>query len=122
MALFTNRVILLTGAASGIGLATAHLLASRGAKLSLADANAEGLYRAVKEIRERWPDVDMRTLVVDVRNEEQVKGWVKETVAVWGRVDGAANVAGVIGMLCFFPPPGVFLHVQDRSVPWERRS
>ncbi|KAF2451832.1 NAD(P)-binding protein [Karstenula rhodostoma CBS 690.94] len=94
---FTNRVILLTGGASGIGLATAHLLASRGAKVSLADANAEGLGRAEKEIRERWPGVEVRGWVVDVRDEEQVRRWVEGSKEVWGRVDGAANVAGVIG-------------------------
>ncbi|KAL1592658.1 hypothetical protein SLS60_011074 [Paraconiothyrium brasiliense] len=94
---FSGRVILLTGAASGIGLATAHLLASRGANISIADANAEGLDKAEKELRARWPGVGVLPYVVDVRDEESVKRWVETTKGVWGRVDGAANVAGVIG-------------------------
>ncbi|KAL5418459.1 hypothetical protein PMIN04_007328 [Paraphaeosphaeria minitans] len=97
MAYLKDRVILLTGAASGIGLATAHVLASRGAKLSLADANPAGLSAATHEIEERCPGVALRTCVVDVRNEEQVRVWVEGAKEAWGRVDGAANVAGVIG-------------------------
>ncbi|KAL5396588.1 hypothetical protein PMIN02_003082 [Paraphaeosphaeria minitans] len=96
MAYLKDRVILLTGAASGIGLATAHVLASRGAKLSLADANPAGLSAATHEIEERCPGVALRTCVVDVRNEEQVRVWVEGAKEAWGRVDGAANVAGVI--------------------------
>ncbi|KAJ4305612.1 hypothetical protein N0V90_001143 [Kalmusia sp. IMI 367209] len=98
MSLFNGRVVALTGAASGIGLATAHLLAERGATLSLADANAEGLDKAEKEIKQRWGDgVKVLPYVVDVRNEEQVQKWIETTVQVFGRLDGAANVAGVIG-------------------------
>ncbi|KAL5440049.1 hypothetical protein PMIN07_011357 [Paraphaeosphaeria minitans] len=98
MAYLKDRVILLTGAASGIGLATAHVLASRGAKLSLADANPAGLSAATHEIEERCPGVALRTCVVDVRNEEQVRVWVEGAKEAWGRVDGAANVAGVIAL------------------------
>lgn len=97
MALFNGRVILLTGAASGIGLATAHLLASRGATISIADANAAGLEKAEKEIKAKNPSTQILPYVVDVRDEEQVKRWVETVVSVHGRVDGAANLAGVIG-------------------------
>ncbi|KAK7185180.1 hypothetical protein DPSP01_000822 [Paraphaeosphaeria sporulosa] len=97
MAYFKDRVILLTGAASGIGLATAHLLASRGAKLSLADANEAGLANAANEIKQQCPGVALRTSVIDVRNEAQIQMWVEGAKEAWGRVDGAANVAGVIG-------------------------
>ncbi|KAF1972482.1 3-oxoacyl-reductase [Bimuria novae-zelandiae CBS 107.79] len=97
MSEFKDRVILLTGAASGIALATAHLLASKGATLSLADVNVENLAKATEELTEKWEGVKMLSMVVDVRREEDVKKWVERTVEVFGRVDGAGNIAGVIG-------------------------
>ena len=69
-----NRVILITGAASGIGLATARLLASKGARLSLSDTNSEGLEAIGKEIEAQWKgdDEGVMTRRVDVRLEEEV--------------------------------------------------
>lgn len=98
---FNDRVILLTGAASGIGLATAHMLASRGATISIADANEDGLKQAEKEIKEKWPSAGVFSCVVDVRNEEQVKNWVEGTKKQYGKIDGAVNMAGVIGRCKF---------------------
>ncbi|KAF2689124.1 NAD(P)-binding protein [Lentithecium fluviatile CBS 122367] len=94
---FNKRVIALTGAASGIGLATAHLLASRGATLSLADQNADALKEVEREIRARYPDVQVLSCVVDVRSEESVRTWIERTVEVHGELNGTANLAGVIG-------------------------
>lgn len=90
----TGKVIAITGGASGIGLATAHLLASRGATLSLADVSEQGLQDASKSIKAKH-NVDILTFVLDVRKPEQVDGWIKETVAKFGKLDGAANIAGV---------------------------
>lgn len=69
-----NRVILITGAASGIGLATARLLASKGARLSLSDTNSEGLEAIGREIEAQWKgdDKGVMTRRVDVRLEEEV--------------------------------------------------
>jgi hypothetical protein len=102
MALFNGRVIAVTGAASGIGLATAHLLASRGASLSLADQNESALGAAERDIRAKYSSVEVLTYVVDVRKEESVKRWIEVTMEKFGRLDGAANLAGVIGMFSFF--------------------
>lgn len=96
---FTSRVIAMTGAASGIGLATAHLLASRGATLSLADVNAEALEKTEKDIKEKYPNVDVLRCVLDVRKENEIEAWVKQTIQVFGHLDGCANLAGVIGTL-----------------------
>ncbi|KAI1663831.1 Short chain dehydrogenase reductase family [Pyrenophora tritici-repentis] len=97
MALFNGRVIGITGAASGIGLATARLLASRGAKLSLADVNGSALEKMEKEIKEKFPDVQILRYVLDVSKENEVKMWIEKTIDVFGQLDGAANLAGVIG-------------------------
>lgn len=93
---FANKVIAITGAASGIGLATAHLLASRGAKLSLADLQDAALTKVKADIQAQNPGTEILTFALDVRKYDQVEAWTRETVAKLGRLDGAANLAGVI--------------------------
>ncbi|KAL1905692.1 hypothetical protein Sste5344_008630 [Sporothrix stenoceras] len=91
-----GKVIAITGASSGIAYATAHYLAKRGARLSLADINGEPLDKIAKEIKAAH-DVDVIVAQVDVRNAAEVQTWIDKTVAEFGRLDGAANLAGVIG-------------------------
>jgi NAD(P)-dependent dehydrogenase (short-subunit alcohol dehydrogenase family) len=93
---FEDKVIALTGAASGMGLATAILLAERGAKLSLADVQAEALQKAKADIISKYPTAQVLAVVVDVRDFSQVENWIKETKRHYGQLHGAANLAGVI--------------------------
>ncbi len=95
MASMKDKVIALTGGASGIGLATSKILASRGAILALADNREEPLQAAAKEIEKLGGKVSIT--VVDTRNRKQVEEWTKKIVDEFGRLDGAANLAGVIG-------------------------
>lgn len=93
MASFEGKSVIVTGGASGIGKATALLLAQRGCKVMVADLNEEGCQQTVKEIESvggqaKW----FRT---DVSSEKNVRDLVNETVSQFGRLDGAANVAGV---------------------------
>ncbi|KAF1939720.1 NAD(P)-binding protein [Clathrospora elynae] len=97
MSSFNGRVIAITGAASGIGLATAHILASRGANLSIADVNAEALRTVEMDLKFKFPSTQVLSYVLDVRKEDQVAGWIGRVMEVFGRLDGAANLAGVIG-------------------------
>ncbi|KAL3486869.1 hypothetical protein BJX62DRAFT_241555 [Aspergillus germanicus] len=92
----SNKVIVLTGGASGIGRATALLLASLGARLSIADLQQEALESVAKEIKAAGYG-DVLTTKVDVRQADAVEAWIQETVKWAGRIDGAANLAGVIG-------------------------
>lgn len=95
MASFHGKVIAITGAASGMGLATAKLLAERGASLSLSDVQAELLDATATECRAANKDCQVITAVVDVADAKAVEAWIKKTVERFGKLDGAANIAGI---------------------------
>lgn len=92
-----NRVILITGAAMGLGLAAALEAAKNGAKLSLIDFNAESLAKAKSEIESKYPQTEILTAIADVSDEESVRKYVEETVNTFGRIDGFYNNAGIEG-------------------------
>lgn len=98
---FKDKTIAITGAASGIGLATAHLLASKGAKISLADVREESLKSACVSIQEANSTVQILTQVVDVTKRQEIDRWLDATVEKFGKLDGAANLAGIIGAYPF---------------------
>ena len=98
-----GRVIAITGAASGIGLATAHLLASRGASVSLADIQQERLDEAAANIKKSTPNSRVYHKVVNVTKSDEVAAWLDETIKELGPLNGAANLAGVIGRSGFEP-------------------
>jgi len=93
MASLQGKVIAITGAASGIGRALSEICASRGAKLALADIQQEALGEVVSEIKSTGVDVVGTTL--DVSSNQAVDDWISSTVKHFGRLDGAANVAGI---------------------------
>ncbi|KAH8680031.1 hypothetical protein BGZ60DRAFT_481691 [Tricladium varicosporioides] len=92
---FKGKVIALTGAASGMGLETAKLLAGYGARVSMADIQEGPLKSAAEAISASGGTV-MAT-VVDISKRKQVEDWIAATVSNFGKLHGAANLAGVIG-------------------------
>lgn len=94
---FEGKVALVTGAASGLGLATAKAFAESGAAVTLADWNEKGVQAAAKELA----DKGFKTLAVrcDVSNDDEVEAMVKRTVAKFGRLDAAYNNAGIQNVL-----------------------
>jgi NAD(P)-dependent dehydrogenase (short-subunit alcohol dehydrogenase family) len=94
-----SQVFAITGAGQGIALATARLLASRGASVSLADMNPNTLAEVEKEFHAN--DWSVLVTVVDVRKRKDVDDWINATVQKFGRLDGAANIAGIIGKQIF---------------------
>lgn len=95
MARFENKVIAITGAGSGIGLELAKVLAGQGATLSLADNRIDALEAAGNLIGQTG--CAYLTTVVDVQKRRDVEEWIRRTIERYKRVDGAANLAGVIG-------------------------
>lgn len=93
MASFGGKTICITGAASGIGFATAKLAGQRGARLAICDINKEHLDQAVAELRAVC--IEIVGTVVNVASDEQVNSWIDSTVSHFGSLDGAANFAGV---------------------------
>lgn len=89
-----GKVFAITGS-SGIGLAVAKELRARGARLSLIDVNPKALEETVSQLGST--DHDVMTMLVDVRDKTQVEAWIEATIKKFGRLDGAANMAGVIG-------------------------
>jgi NAD(P)-dependent dehydrogenase (short-subunit alcohol dehydrogenase family) len=92
-----DKVIVITGAASGIGEETARLFASKGAKLSLADVQGERLQGLKAELEQTHPDIKIIASTVDVSKRGEVEAWISTTVSTLGKLDGCANLAGVIG-------------------------
>jgi NAD(P)-dependent dehydrogenase (short-subunit alcohol dehydrogenase family) len=92
---FAGKVIAVTGAASGIGLATAHYLALRGASLSLADLNVKPLSDAKASIQKECPKAQILTTTLNVTKAADVNAWIATTISTFHKLDGAANLAGV---------------------------
>jgi NAD(P)-dependent dehydrogenase (short-subunit alcohol dehydrogenase family) len=96
MSSLQGKVIAITGAASGIGEATARTAAERGASLSLGDVNTEALDKLVRELKAAGANVI--GVQLDVSKSSSVDDWISQTIDHFGKLDGAANVAGVASM------------------------
>lgn len=92
-----DKVMIITGAASGLGEAVALQLANEGAKLSLVDLNEKALSEVEEKITSEAPNAEILTITANVADESQVKNYVQETVDKFGRIDGFFNNAGVEG-------------------------
>ena len=90
---FTGHVALVTGASSGMGLATAQAFAESGAAVVLADINEAALRAATDDLVAAGHQV--LGVTCDVSNEAQVAAMVDQTVAAFGRLDMAFNNAGI---------------------------
>src|ERR1700745_4328496 len=91
----SSPVVLITGALTGIGRATALAFAHEGARVVVSGRHDDEGQMLVAELRKRGAEAEfVRT---DVRHEEEVKNLVDKTIARFGRLDIAVNNAGTVG-------------------------
>ena len=90
-----GRVAIITGAASGMGRATAHLFADEGARVVVADLGADRVDAVVAEITTVHGDDAALGIVCDVADHAQLRELVDETIVWAGRLDIVVNNAGV---------------------------
>jgi NAD(P)-dependent dehydrogenase (short-subunit alcohol dehydrogenase family) len=90
---YNDKVALVTGAASGMGLATAKAFAKAGAAVTLADINEQAVQTVTKELVAEGHQA--LAIHCDVSDEAQVASMVDRTVATFGRLDAAFNNAGI---------------------------
>lgn len=92
---FEGKVAIVTGAASGIGLATAKRLGSEGCRVVIADLDQQKNNEASSETKAAGAP-DILTVVCDVANEGAVEAAVDETMRKFGRLDIVVNNAGLM--------------------------
>ena len=90
---FTDQVVLVVGAASGIGKAAAHLIAARGATVVIADLDTDGLSTLQSELGLN----DNQVKKVDLSNQASIQSLVSSIIADQGQIDALVNTAGIVG-------------------------
>jgi NAD(P)-dependent dehydrogenase (short-subunit alcohol dehydrogenase family) len=108
---FQDQVAIVTGAGSGIGRATAKLLACEGARVVLVDINQATAESAAAEIRKKGGAASVA--VADVGIEQQAKQAVEQAASTWGTIHLLVNDAA-----CFVQK-GVDASVEEWYKPWE---
>jgi NADP-dependent 3-hydroxy acid dehydrogenase YdfG len=89
-----GKVVVITGASSGLGEATARLLASRGAHVAIAARRRERLDRIVAELTK--PGTKAKSYQIDVIQKAQVDGLIDNVLEDFGRIDVLVNNAGIM--------------------------
>lgn len=90
---FAGKVVLVTGASSGIGAATAVFLSKLGAKLSLTGRNVENLQKVIKDCDKAGSTF---SIPADLNKESDIENIVKSTIDHYGQLDVLVNNAGII--------------------------
>jgi 3-oxoacyl-[acyl-carrier protein] reductase len=92
---YEGRIVAVTGAAQGLGLAMAQRFAAEGAVVAMVDRSEEALTQAADDLR-RSSSAAVHTALVDVTSSAQVDDWIARVTAEAGPVDVLVNNAGII--------------------------
>lgn len=96
MASLADKVFCITGGASGMGLATARILAAKKAKaICIGDFNEANFEAVRKELQEINSSTEIETTKIDVSSSSSVSSWITHIVEKFGGLDGALNAAGI---------------------------
>ncbi|OCF31501.1 short-chain dehydrogenase [Kwoniella heveanensis CBS 569] len=91
-----NKVCIITGAGSGIGLETAAQFAAEGARLVISDINLQAVQSAAEKINAKFPGAEAVAVKCDVSSEKDIKAMVDTAVEKFGRLDVIFNNAGIM--------------------------
>ncbi|HRE00210.1 MAG TPA: SDR family oxidoreductase [Ilumatobacteraceae bacterium] len=94
-----GRVVIVTGAARGLGRDYARLLAADGAKVAIADVRADAVAATADELVRSVPSADVVAITVDVTDPASTSALAAAVVARWGTIDVLINNAGIWGDL-----------------------
>jgi NAD(P)-dependent dehydrogenase (short-subunit alcohol dehydrogenase family) len=94
MARYTDKVVLITGAASGIGKASAVRIASEGGKIVCVDRQQEAVENVAAEITAAGGEAI--AIACDVTDQDAVNATVAKTIATYGKLNALCNIAGVL--------------------------
>lgn len=86
-----DNVFIVTGAASGLGAATAHMLVKAGAKVMLVDLNADAVAAQALKLGDQ-----ARSVVADISQADAAQAAVEAAVATFGGLNGLVNCAGIV--------------------------
>lgn len=92
----TNKVVVVTGAARGIGRATAARLVAAGARVAIGDLSADLAATTAAEIEQATPGATLVGLAVDVTDVDKYRSFLEEVVATLGPIDVLVNNAGIM--------------------------
>jgi short-subunit dehydrogenase len=109
MSMFTDKVVVITGAGSGIGRALAQRLAGKGARLALSDVNATGLEETLKSLR---AVTEARGYTLDVSNRQAVFAHAGDVQRDFGTVHCVINNAGATMI-------GTIEHMTVDEIEWQ---
>ncbi|GJQ81180.1 hypothetical protein Trydic_g23351 [Trypoxylus dichotomus] len=115
--MFSGKIVLITGASSGIGAATAVHFAEEGAKLALTARNKANLEETAKKCREK-NDLEALVIPADLKRDSDVQNIIDSTVKTYGRLDILVNNAALMKYVPLGTPSAIdaFDEVFDTNI------